>query len=300
MHTVQRIDFHAMGTDFFCIAVEPEPGLFDNVYNFAVDLESKWSRFKATSELMQLNNSPGVPVVVSATTIRLINEMKAAYEISGGLYDPNILGAVVAEGFAISKDDSSDVTNWTARANSESTILDVEVNEKDSTITLPLGVGLDAGGIGKGLAADLIAIRATELGAMGIAVFAGGDVSVRGISETGEGWQIGVQDPSDANEVIDTVRLSIGGLATSGSDGWLSKSGKSHIIDPKTMQSAQSSVLQATVVAFAASHAEALTKVSFLLPPKEAIVRIEDAGAQALLFDRNFERYETAEWKKYT
>jgi hypothetical protein len=96
------------------------------------------------------------------------------------------------------------------------------------------------------------------------------------------------------------VRLSIGGLATSGSDGWLSKSGKSHIIDPKTMQSAQSSVLQATVVAFAASHAEALTKVSFLLPPKEAIVRIEDAGAQALLFDRNFERYETAEWKKYT
>jgi thiamine biosynthesis lipoprotein len=130
--------------------------------------------------------------------------------------------------------------------------------------------------------------------------FAGGDVAVRGVSETGEGWEVGVQDPQDPDRFLDTVRLSIGGLATSGSDGWLSKSGKSHIIDPKTMQSAQSSVLQATVVANAAAHAEALTKLSFLLPVEEAILRIEEAGAQALLFDRDFNRYETTDWNKYT
>jgi thiamine biosynthesis lipoprotein len=289
-----------MGTEFFCVAIEPEPGLFDNVYALAVDLESKWSRFKPSSELMQLNNAPEVPHVVSSATIRLVAEMKVAYEISDGLYDPNVLGAVIDAGFAASKDDSSDITIWSARAISENSIADVEINENDSTITLPIGVGLDAGGIGKGLAADLIATRAIELGAMGISVFAGGDVAVRGVSETGEGWEVGVQDPKDATKFVDTVRLSIGGLATSGSDGWLSKLGQSHIIDPETMQSAQSSVLQATVVAHAAAHAEALTKVSFLLPVEEAILRIEAAGAQALLFDRNFNRYETTDWNGYT
>jgi thiamine biosynthesis lipoprotein len=300
MRNVQRIDFHAMGTEFFCVAIEPEPGLFDNVYALAVDLESKWSRFKPSSELMQLNNAPEVPHVVSSATIRLVAEMKNAYEISGGLYDPNVLGAVIDAGFAASKVDASDTTVWSARATSENSILDVEINENDLTITLPIGVGLDAGGIGKGLAADLIATRAIELGAMGISVFAGGDVAVRGVSETGEGWEVGVQDPKDATKFVDTVRLSIGGLATSGSDGWLSKLGQSHIIDPETMQSAQSSVLQATVVAHAAAHAEALTKVSFLLPVEEAILRIEAAGAQALLFDRDFNRYETTDWNEYT
>ena len=300
MRNVQRIDFHAMGTEFFCVAIEPEPGLFDNVYALAVDLESKWSRFKSSSEIMQLNNAPEVPHVVSSATIRLVAEMKNAYEISGGLYDPNVLGAVIDAGFAASKVDASDITVWSARATSENSILDVEINENDLTITLPIGVGLDAGGIGKGLAADLIATRAIELGAMGISVFAGGDVAVRGVSETGEGWEVGVQDPKDATKFVDTVRLSIGGLATSGSDGWLSKLGQSHIIDPETMQSAQSSVLQATIVAHAAAHAEALTKVSFLLPVEEAILRIEAAGAQALLFDRDFNRYETTDWNEYT
>jgi thiamine biosynthesis lipoprotein len=300
MRNVQRIDFHAMGTEFFCVAIEPEPGLFDNVYALAVDLESKWSRFKSSSEIMQLNNAPEVPHVVSSATIRLVGEMKNAYEISGGFYDPNVLGAVIDAGFAVSKDNSSDITMWSARATSEYSISDVEIDESNSTITIPIGVGLDAGGIGKGLAADLIATRAMELGAMGIAVFAGGDVAVRGVSETGEGWEVGVQDPKDQTKFVDTVRLSIGGLATSGSDGWLSKSRQSHIIDPNTMQSAQSSVIQATVVAYAAVHAEALTKVSFLVPVEEAISRIEDAGAQALLFDRNFNRYETTDWKKYT
>jgi thiamine biosynthesis lipoprotein len=298
--TIERIDFHAMGTEFFCIVTEPEPGLFDNIYELAVDLDSKWSRFKPTSELMQLNNSPEVAIAISPGTIRLIKEMKNAYEISGGLYDPNVLGAMIDAGFASSKDDASNISIWKARENSANSIMDVEINELNSTATIPLGVGLDAGGIGKGLAADLIATRAIELGAMGIAVFAGGDVTVRGISESGEGWEIGVQDPSDPTKFVDTVRLSIGGLATSGLDGWLTKSGRSHIIDPKTMKSAQSSVIQATVVAHAAVHAEALTKVSFLLPVEEAILRIEDAGAQALLFDEKFERYETTEWKKYT
>ena len=300
MRNIQRIDFNAMGTEFFCVAIEPEPGLFDNVYALAVDLEAQWSRFKPTSELMELNNSPGVPRLVSPATIRLVKEMKNAYEISGGLFDPNVLGAVLDAGFASSKDDPSDVTVWSARSESECTVEDVEIDENNSTVTLPYGVGLDAGGIGKGLAADLIAIRAIELGAMGIAVFAGGDVAVRGISDTGEGWEVGVQDPKDPTKFVDTVRLSMGGLATSGSDGWLSKSGQSHIIDPSTMKSTQSSVLQATVVAHAAVHAEALTKVSFLLPVEDAILRIEEAGAQALLFDREFNRYETTDWKKYT
>ena len=299
MHNVQRIDFHAMGTEFFCVAVEPEPGLFDNIYELALGLESKWSRFRSESELMRLNNAPGQPIEVSPETIRLILEMKNAYEVTDGLYDPNILGEIIDAGFAKSKDNDLDISIWTGRETSDLGINDVEVDLENSTVTIPRGVGLDSGGIGKGLAADLMAVRAMELGAMGIAVFAGGDVSVRGISDTGDGWHIGIQDPSNSEKYVDTVSLSIGGIATSGLSGWLSKTGNSHIIDPQSGNSAQSLVLQSTVIARAAVHAEALAKVSFMMPIPEALAVIEDAGAQALIFDNNFDRYETTEWKKY-
>jgi thiamine biosynthesis lipoprotein len=299
MYNVQRIDFHAMGTDFFCIAVEPTPDMFDSVYELATDLEKKWSRFISDSELMQLNNAPGSAVKVSAATIRLISEMQNAFEITDGLFDPNVLGQVIDAGFAASKDDDAKLTNWSARAESNFGILDVEVDQTNSTVTIPIGVGLDAGGLGKGLAADLMAIRAMELGTMGIAVFAGGDVSVRGISETGEGWQVGIQDPAESGKFADTVSLSIGGIATSGLGGWLSKAGDSHIINPKSGLSVKSVITQTTVVARAAVHAEALTKISFMLPIENALATIENAGAQALIFDSNFNRHETTEWKKY-
>ena len=62
-------------------------------------------------------------------------------------------------------------------------------------VTLPLGVTLDPGGIGKGFAADLTAAALVEAGAAGALVDVGGDLSATGCPPAAEGWAVTVPDP---------------------------------------------------------------------------------------------------------
>ena len=299
-HPNRRIDFQAMGTDFFCLLIGADESVCDSLFEMAHELESFWSRFMSTSELMQLNNNPGEALSVSNATLRLVGEMKFGYEVTQGLFSANIMGDLIDLGFRDSRKDSLRATNWTARTAAKTTLADVKINLIAETVMVPEGVALDAGGIGKGLAADLMGTRAMELGAMGVAVFAGGDVAVQGMSENADGWTVGVSDPRDVNDQISRVRLSRGGLATSSTAAWESADRNNHhIIDPRTHLSSNSDVLQATVIAKSAAHAEVLTKMCVILPALEAIARVELIGAQALLVDRNYKVFKSSGWKKF-
>ena len=58
----------------------------------------------------------------------------------------------------------------------------MRIDRDHNTVALPAGVQLDLGGIGKGLAADLVASGLVERGALGACVALGGDVRVAGSS----------------------------------------------------------------------------------------------------------------------
>ena len=74
-----RLDFSAMGTDFFCILVGTEEQTPEILVDYAANLESIWSRFISDSEVMQLNNNPDTSISVSDETLRLVKEMKKAF-----------------------------------------------------------------------------------------------------------------------------------------------------------------------------------------------------------------------------
>jgi len=152
----QRIDFQAMGTSFFCILVGANQEICDATFNLANELEAKWSRFIPDSELMLLNNNPDSMHVVSDTTLRLVSEMKLGYELTQGLYSANVLGELIDLGFAESRVNSANATTWQARAHSSADLSDVVIDLEAKSVSVPSGVALDAGGIGKGLAADLM------------------------------------------------------------------------------------------------------------------------------------------------
>jgi len=61
-----------------------------------------------------------------------------------------------------------------------------------TTVRLPAGTGFDAGGIGKGLAADLVTTEAIAAGADGICVNLGGDLRVAGTGPDGA-WTVGIE-----------------------------------------------------------------------------------------------------------
>lgn len=293
------MDFQAMGTEFFCVLVGAHEKDYDAIYAFATELESKWSRFIPDSELMLLNNNPDSMHKVSDATLRLVTEMKSGFDLTEGLYSANVLSELIDLGFATSRTNPENVTDWKAKSKTSANLSNVEVDLDSKSVLVPSGVALDAGGIGKGLAADLISDYAMQLGAMGVAVFAGGDVAVKGMAKDANGWEVSISDPSDVKNFIDLVSLSRGGLATSSPLGW--KIGNSHhIIDPRTGKSSDSDVLQATVIAQTAAQAEVLAKMCVILGTQEGIARIDSLGAAALIVDHVNQVHASENWKIFS
>jgi len=297
--STQRIDFQVMGTNFFCLVVGGNNEICDAVYQFTNELETKWSRYIPTSELMQINNNPESMIQVSDATLRLVNEMKNGFEVTQGIFSGNILGELIDLGFANSRINPENVTNWQARAKSVADLSDVEIDLQNKSVSVPSGVALDSGGIGKGLAADLMSDYAMQLGAMGIAVFAGGDVAVKGMAPDAAGWKVNISDPGDVDKFIDTISLSRGGLATSSPMGWRIKDAH-HIIDPRTHKSSDSDVLQATIIAQNASQAEVLAKMCVILGSHEGISRIDSLGVAALVIDNTYQVHTSQHWETYS
>ena len=288
-----------MGTSFFCVLVGADEEICDAVYALANDLESKWSRFIPDSELMRLNDNPDEMHRVSDATLRLVSEMKLGFELTQGLFSANVLGDLIKLGFAQSRTNPKNVTKWNVESKTSADLSDVEVDLNLNSVLVPRGVALDAGGIGKGLAADLMSDYAMQLGAMGAAVFAGGDVAVKGMAIDAAGWKVNISDPRDANFFIDAVSFSRGGLATSSPMGW--KIGSAHhIIDPRTHKSSDSDVLQATVVAQNASQAEVLSKMCVILGAQAGISQINSLGAAALIVDNSNQFHTSENWKTYS
>ncbi len=288
-----------MGTSFFCILVGADKEVCDSIYSLAIELESKWSRFIPDSEVMLLNNNPDSMREVSDATLRLVSEMKLGFELTQGLYSGNVMGDLIDMGFAASRTNPANVTDWSAMSVGSKNLSDIEVDIDMKSVSVPRGVAIDAGGVGKGLASDLMSDYAMELGAMGIAVFAGGDVAVKGMAIDAAGWNVGISDPRNSSDFIASVSLSRGGLATSSPMGWKINNAH-HIIDPRTHKSSDSDVLQATVITANASQAEMLAKMCVILQSYEALASIDALGATALIVDNSNQVHTSQNWGKFS
>ncbi len=199
-------------------------------------LEHRWSRFIDDSDISRLNRAEGRPVEVDASTITLLSVMLDGWRRTQGRFDPSTLPALLRAGYTTSIDDPRHVTTLPAPAPApDATLLDVHADGR--TVTLPVGLALDAGGVGKGLAADLAVDRLIELGAAGALVSLGGDLAARGTPpDAGLGWAVAVERPDATGDVLCTLALQAGGIATSStrSRRWTDGRGEHHhAIDPR-------------------------------------------------------------------
>ena len=190
-----------MGTDCHVVVVVADELASSDLLDLAVErvelLEESWSRFRPTSELNRLNARAGSgPVTVSGDLLVLVDRMKQAWALSAGLFDPTVLHSMQALGY------DADFATVVARADVIDDVVfaaapgmtGVTIDEIGSTVTLPEGVGIDPGAIGKGLASDLVAAELYEAGADGVLVNLGGDLAFVGTTADGSGWEIAVED----------------------------------------------------------------------------------------------------------
>ncbi len=234
------------------------------------ELESRWSRFLPDSELNRLNAAQGSPCVVSVETARAIARSVEAWEFTGGAFDPTVDVA------SIGYDRDFAALSHLHRHSTAPVIPRPATGCRGveqiggRVIRLPPGTTLDLGGIGKGLAADLVAEEMLAAGAAGISVNIGGDVRVAGFPPDGSGgWVVGI-DLDPERDVTLQVALADGGVATSSRlrRRWNTTEGdQHHLLDPSTGRPARAGWTAVSIVAREAWLAEVLTKLVFLTGP---------------------------------
>ena len=265
--------FPAMGT--FARVVRDGDGGLDVPAVFA-EIERRLSRFDPGSDLSRLNADPRACVPAGPLLRAAVAGALRAASLTGGLVDPTLLGALRRAGYresrahiepsSLARGLASAPPRRPARPNPAAEWRAVEVDEGAGVIRRPPGLELDLGGSVKGWAADLVVARLARHGRC--AVDCGGDLRVS--AGSGAPWEVRVRHPL-TGAVAHTLRVSAGGVATSGIDArlWESPEGDfaHHLIDPATGSPAWTGLAAATALAPTALEAEALAKAALLSGP---------------------------------
>ena len=244
-------------------------------------LEASWSRFDAASELSRLNaRSGGGPVRVGTDLLDAVDAALRLWRATDGCFDPTTLDAIVALGYdeTFERVRNRPVVPDTAQQPAEVPgACGVVVDHEAGTITLPAGVRLDLGGLGKGRAADIVAAAMLNDGARGACVSVGGDVSIAGEAPPG-GWPVHIADPFDPHLDRWVVPL-VGGAVVQSSclvRRWETRTGtRHHIIDPRTGTSASSGIVAAVVLADEAWWAEGVAKAAIVAGAVKGAAMVE-------------------------
>jgi thiamine biosynthesis lipoprotein len=268
-------------------------------------LERRWSRFRPDSDISRINAAGGRPVPVSADTAMLIAAMREAAELTDGRFDPTVPAIVF--GAADDGPASGLLVSTAERPIGRFGELTVDVagdgdpvaaaNHGEVVVSAPPGVALDPGGIGKGLAADLVVaeLLAGDLAAgphtgldtgprtgldtggagrtAGALVSIGGDLACAGRPPRPSGWEIDIDRATGDGSAAVRLTVDRGGVATStllaqrsatadASAAWPGPvAGVAHLVDPRTGRTPTGSadgVESMTVVAASGWRAEAL------------------------------------------
>jgi thiamine biosynthesis lipoprotein len=250
-------------------------------------LETLWTRFRPDSELMVLNEHAGTEWGVSPDTFALIAAAIDARRVTGGLFDPTLLDALVVAGYDRSFEQfAEDLVVEAADQPRPSAGAEIELDAERYFVGLPAGVHLDLGGIAKGRAADLVAQLLRRAGASGACVDLGGDIAVFGDRADGQPWAIAVDDPTDPGADFAVILLDEGAVATSSRlrRRWRTSDGSAHhLIDPRTGAPAVTDCTAVTVVAAEAMWAEVYAKSALIAGTVAGAALLDDAGLSALM-----------------
>ncbi|HEV7534855.1 MAG TPA: FAD:protein FMN transferase [Acidimicrobiia bacterium] len=272
-----------MGSDAHVIVVGGPPGLADRARERIDELERRWSRFLPDSEISGLTRKAGVWVRLSTDSVLLVERALEAWRLTVGRFDPTVLGAVIRAGY----DRSFELLNVGQAADSPLTVGAAGIEVDGDRVRLPPGVGFDGGGIGKGLAADLVVAETLAAGAAGACVNLGGDLRVAGRPPDEPAWTVAVDHPGSP-EPLALLGLRDGAVATSTTlrRRWTARGQeRHHLIDPWTGAPSTTDLTLATVVSVDAWVAEVLAKAVLLRGSAQAFELVAGLGADALTVD---------------
>jgi FAD:protein FMN transferase len=231
--------FRAMACDNSIVIDADSLSLANHAAEAAINevkrIEAKYSRYMAESVITTINRQAGraSSSKIDAETALLLDFAESCYTESDGLFD--ITSGVLRR-----------VWDFSAGSPPSKSLIDsilpligwAHVIRSADSISLPtLGMEIDFGGFGKEYAADRAAAVLIDQDIACGFVDLGGDVVVLGPQASGASWSLGVRHPRDKNQLLVTLEIAQGAVATSGDyERYFIHDGKrySHILNPRT------------------------------------------------------------------
>ncbi len=244
------------------------------------------TRFDPLSELSRLNAARGEPIVVSELLFHVLSTAIQAASATDGLFDPTLLRSLEAIGY--DRDFEVLAAGAPARLAPTSAVpatggwRAIRLDAERRTAQLPAGVGMDLGGLAKGMAVDAAIADLAARGVEVTAVDAGGDLSVLGRPPGAEAWPISIEAPGHPR----TISLRSGALATSSIARRRWRQGtleRHHLIDPRTGLPSTAGLYSASIAAPSCAQAEAAAKAAFLLGLVDGSRFLAERGLAGLL-----------------
>jgi thiamine biosynthesis lipoprotein len=235
---VHRQPFKAMGSACEVVLASHTQNEAESMAKLAIDevlrIERKYSRYTTDSIIAKINQQAGCGAVqCDDETWALFQFASQLFDKSDGLFD--ITSGVLRQAWDFKNpevpssqklEDLLPLVGWK------------KVVLQDQSIALPLaGMEVDLGGFGKEYAADRAAQVLKEKGVTHGYVNLAGDMRFLGPKPSGEPWMIGIQDPRARDQVVATLPITMGGLATSGDyERYFELNGQRycHVLNPKT------------------------------------------------------------------
>lgn len=258
------------------------------------ELESLWSVTDEASEIYRANHSDGQSVEVSAETADLISFALDMAQKTNGALEPTIYSVLTAWGFTT---DAKQVPSQTEIDRLLPLVDYTKISLEGSTLTVPDGMELDLGAVGKGYTADLVTELLTSQGVESALFSLGGNIQAIGSRPDGSDWRIGIRNPQgDGNlgvlEISDAAVVTSGGYENyfEDADGnvyW-------HILDPATGYPARSGLQAVTIISPEGKLSDALSTALFVMGAEkaEAYWR-ENGGFEMLLITEQNEIFVT-------
>lgn len=236
-------------------------------------IEQKFSRYLRDNLVYQINHSEGRPIEVDDETALLIDYAATCYTMSDGMFD--ITSGVLRRVWTF--DGSSRVPSRNAVRKCLGHVGWWRVKWEKPALTLPVGMEIDFGGIGKEYAVDRAAALIGSRTQSSYVVNFGGDLFTAGLRRGSRTWTIGIDDPDrTGNAALYRLDVPTGGIATSGDARrfvlWRGKR-LGHILNPKTGWPVSGAPRSITVFGRTCVEAGTLSTLAYL----------QGAGARAYL-----------------
>ena len=230
-------------------------------------IEHKFSRYRQDNIIFEINHSHQNPVTLDEETSRLFDFADQLYRLSEGRFD--ITSGVLRRVW------NFDGSDRIAAPDAVTALLPLigweKVRWQPPVLTLPEGMEVDLGGIGKEYAVDAVFGLLGALTAAPLLVNFGGDLRCRGPRSGGEAWLIGIENPDAEGDALQMLSLKDGGVATSGdARRFLLKDGVryGHILNPKTGWPVSGAPRSVTVAAGTCTEAGMLSTLAMLAGPE--------------------------------